>query len=181
MYSIRTHSKTTLADTITPVSLYLKIRDIYPRSILLESSDYHGGRDNYSFICMEPIATVEVKAGQVIYQFPDERIEINNTANVTGALKDFFGAFKSAASNARDQLNGFFGYISYDAVKYFEDIQLQPKENNEGGNIPDIRYSLYRYIIAINHFRNSIEILENRLDEEEDNISHILKLLNNRN
>lgn len=181
MYSIRTHSKTTLADTITPVSLYLKIRDLYPLSILLESSDYHGGRDNYSFICMEPIATVEVKNNHVVYQFPDERIELQNAGNVVGALKDFFAAFKSSADNARDELNGFFGYISYEAVKYFEDIELKERNNEESESIPDIHYSLYRYIIAINHFKNSIEILENRLDDKEDNISHILELLNNRN
>jgi len=181
MYSIRTHSKTTLADTITPVSLYLKIRDLYPGSILLESSDYHGGRDNYSFICMEPLASVEVKDYHITYQFPDERIEINNNKNIVGSLKDFFGAFKSRANNARDELNGFFGYISYEAIKYFEDIELQDRKNDEAETIPDIRYSLYRYIIAINHFRNSIEILENRLDDEENTISHVLELLNNRN
>jgi len=181
MYSIRTHSKTTLADTITPVSLYLKIRDLYPGSILLESSDYHGGRDNYSFICMEPLASVEVKDYHITYQFPDERIEINNNKNIVGSLKDFFGAFKSRANNARDELNGFFGYISYEAIKYFEDIELQDRKNDEAETIPDIRYSLYRYIIAINHFRNSIEILENRLDDEGNTISHVLELLNNRN
>jgi len=181
MYSIKTHSRTILADTITPVSLYLKIRDIYPQSILLESSDYHGGRDNYSFICMEPLATVEVKDQNVSYQFPDESLRFGKHQNVVGALKDFFAAFKSAAKTSRDELNGFFGYISYDSVKYFEDIDLQERGKNELTDIPDIRYSLYRYIIAINHFRNSIEILENRLDEGDDNISHILELINSRN
>lgn len=181
MYNIRTHSKTSLADTITPVSLYLKIRDLYPQSILLESSDYHGGRDNYSFICMEPMATVSVKNYKVIYQFPDERIELDHNENIVGALKDFFAAFKSSADNARDELNGFFGYISYEAVKYFEDIKLQERDKKNTEEIPDIQYSLYRYIIAINHFRNSIEILENRLDDKQDNILHILELLKNRN
>ncbi len=181
MYSIRTHSKTILADTITPVSLYLKIRDLFPQSILLESSDYHGGRDNYSFICMKPLATVEVKNFEVTYQFPDERINITNNKNVVGAMKDFFAAFKSTARYSRDELNGFFGYISYDSIKYFEDIDLKDRGSDELSDIPDIRYSLFRYIIAINHFRNSIEILENRLDDEENNISDIIKLLSNRN
>ena len=96
MYSIRTHTRTILADTITPVSLYLKIRDIYPKSIMLESSDYHGGRDNYSFICMEPIASVEVKDYGVAYNFPDERIKIEKSNNVVGAMKDFFSSFTAA-------------------------------------------------------------------------------------
>jgi len=181
MYSIRTHSKTILADTITPVSLYLKIRDLYPKSIMLESSDYHGGRDNYSFICMDPIASVEVKDHSVTYQFPDERIQIEKSNNVVGALKDFFSAFKSTARNARDELNGFFGYISYDSIRYFEDIKLSIREKDTNTDIPDIKYSLFRYIIAINHFRNSIEILENKLDDGDNNISHIIELLSNRN
>jgi anthranilate synthase component 1 len=181
MYNIKTHSRTILADTITPVSLYLKIRDVYPQSIMLESSDYHGGRDNYSFICMEPLATVEVRNHGVSYQFPDESLRFEKHPDVVGALKDFFAAFKSAAKTSRDELNGFFGYISYDSVKYFEDIDLRNREINDLTDIPDIRYSLYRYIIAINHFRNSIEILENRLDEGEDNIAHILELINSRN
>ena len=180
MYTITTHSKSTLADTITPVSLYLKIRDLYPRSILLESSDYHGGRDNYSFICMEPIASIEVKDHQVSFQFPDERMEIKNSKNVKGMLNDFFGAFKANAQNAKDELNGFFGYTSYEAVKYFENIDLKAR-NNRSDNIPEIKYSLYRYIIAINHFKNSIQILENRLDSGPDNINNILELLSNRN
>mgnify|MGYP003983848401 FL=1 len=147
MYTITTHSKSTLADTITPVSLYLKIRDLYPRSILLESSDYHGGRDNYSFICMEPIASIEVKDHQVSFQFPDERMEIKNSKNVKGMLNDFFGAFKANAQNAKDELNGFFGYTSYEAVKYFENIDLKAR-NNRSDNIPEIKYSLYRYIFC---------------------------------
>ena len=104
---------------------------------------------------MEPMATVEVRKDQITYQFPDERIELQNTGNVVGALKDFFAAFKSSADNARDELNGFFGYTSYEAVKYFEDIELQDRDNDDSEPIPDIHCSLYRYIIAINHFRNS--------------------------
>ena len=181
MYSIRTHSKTILADTITPVSLYLKIRDIYPQSILLESSDYHGGRDNYSFICLEPMASVEVKDYNVTYQFPTEKIEIKNSKNVLGGLKDFFGAFKSTKENAREKLNGFFGYMAYDSVKYFENVQIKDTGKAESNSVPDLRYSLYRYIIAINHFKNSIQILENRLDDKPSTIEHIIELLNNRN
>ncbi len=181
MYSIRTHSKTILADTITPVSLYLKIRDIYPQSILLESSDYHGGRDNYSFICMEPMASVEVKNSTVRYQFPNEKFEIKDSQNILASLQDFFGAFKSTEADSKDKLNGFFGYIAYDAVKYFESIELNKNKQLADQAVPDIRYSLYKYIIAINHFKNSIQILENKLNDGQSSIDHVIELLNNRN
>jgi anthranilate synthase component 1 len=175
MYSIRTHSKTILADTITPVSLYLKIRDIYPQSILLESSDYHGGRDNYSFICMEPVASVEVKNSTVRYQFPNEKFEIKDSQNILASLQDFFGAFKSTEADSKDKLNGFFGYIAYDAVKYFESIELNKNKQLADQAVPDIRYSLYKYIIAINHFKNSIQILENKLNDGQSSIDHVIE------
>ena len=180
MYTIKTHHQSILADTITPVSLYLKLRDVFPRSIMLESSDYHGGRDNYSFICLEPLATIEVKSGSVSYDFPNERFEIKETRQVLAAMKDFFGAFKSTDENARNKLNGFFGYIGYDAVQYFEDIDLASRPEQGETAIPHIRYSLYRYIIAINHFRNSIQLLENRLDDEASTLNHIIELINNK-
>jgi len=129
---------------------------------------------------MEPIASIEVNNYQVSYQFPDEQMEIKHSDNITGLLKDFFGSFKSTAANAKDQLNGFFGYTSYEAVKYFEDIQL--KDRSERSDcIPDLRYSLYRYIIAINHFKNAVQIIENRLDDGPDTLQHIQELLTNRN
>lgn len=180
MYSIQTHHRSILADTVTPVSLYLKIRDLYPRSVLLESSDYHGGRDNYSFICLEPMATVEVADGTVSYEFPNEQFEIHQPGDVLAALRDFFGAFKSTDENARNKLNGFFGYIGYDAVKYFEDIPIRAGSDARRDAIPDIRYSLFRYIIAINHFRNSIQLLENRLDDGPSTLDHVIALINNK-
>ena len=76
-FKIKTTSKTLLADIITPVSIYLRIRDVYPNSLLLESSDYHGNENSYSFICMQPLAGFEADKGVVNETYPDGSSDFN--------------------------------------------------------------------------------------------------------
>lgn len=180
MYKIHTHIKTTLADMITPVSLYLKVRDMYPKAILLESSDYHGGEDNYSFICLDPVAGIVVDRQQVRIQYPGEPVKILPCENIPALLEEFISSFVLENKNAATRLNGFFGYMSYDAAEIFEKVPVAGKLPDPN-RIPLIRYHIYRYIIAINHFRNSVQLLENRFDEGPDTLETIENLLINRN
>ncbi len=180
MYKIRTHTVTSLADTLTPVSLYLKIRDLFPRSILLESSDYHGGRDNYSFICLEPMAGIIVENGRVKQTLPGEVTSEISGSDIPEVLDQFISQFESADQSKENRLNGFFGYMGYDAASHFETVPA-PKEYDDPDAIPEIRYHLYHYLIAINHFRNTVTLIENRFDDEPSTLGSIHDLLNNRN
>jgi len=180
MYKIRTHTLTSLADTLTPVSLYLKIRDLFPRSILLESSDYHGGRDNYSFICLEPIAGIIVEGGKVKQYLLGKEPEILSGKDVPASLDHFISLFESNDQTKESRLNGFFGYMGYDAASHFETVP-GPKEAHDPSTIPEIRYHLYHYLIAINHFRNTVTLMENRFDDEPSTLLTIQNLLINRN
>ncbi|MFA6128632.1 MAG: chorismate-binding protein [Bacteroidales bacterium] len=180
MYLIRTHTLTSLADTLTPVSLYLKVRDIFPRSILLESSDYHGGRDNYSFICLEPLAGIIVDNGQVRESFPGRDTEIVEGADIPALLDGFISQFESGDKTKENRLNGFFGYMGYDAACHFEAVP-PPRTDDLAESIPEIRYHLYHYLIAINHFRNTVTLIENRFDDEPSTLATIQNLLVNRN
>lgn len=180
MYRIRTHTKTSLADTLTPVSLYLRVRDLFPRSILLESSDYHGGRDNYSFICLEPLAGIIVDRGRVLQSFPGQEAEEVTGKGIPEILDGFISLFETPDVSKESRLNGFFGYMGYDAASHFESVP-GPKEGSNTDAIPEIRYHLYHYLIAINHFRNTVTLIENRFDDEPSTISNIENLLTNRN
>jgi len=180
MYTIRTHVKTSLADMITPVSLYLKVRDLYPRAVLLESSDYHGGQDNYSFICLEPVAGIVVEHDRIKMQYPGRSEEQRPQEGTPGILESFISSFKPAEITPDTRLNGFFGYMSYDAANLFEKVP-GARQDDTTYRIPLIRYHIYRYIIAINHFRNSVRILENRFDDGPDTLDTIENLLVNRN
>ena len=160
MYKLNTHYKKILADTITPVSIYLKIRDKYPNSILLESSDYHANDNSFSYICSNPIASIKVENNIIIQTFPDgniETLEINKTTNVANEIHHFTQRFNVDPDKQFKFINnGIFGYTAYDAVKYFEDITISKKENSL--KIPDIYYAVYQNIIAINHFKNEAYI-----------------------
>ncbi|WP_452219877.1 anthranilate synthase component I family protein [Lacinutrix salivirga] len=180
-FSLYTHYKKILADTITPVSIYLKIRDKYPNSILLESSDYHANDNSFSYICFNPIASIEVNNDNIKQNYPDGSSKTNNALNisVTEEIHKFTKRFKvNSVEEFKFINNGIFGYTAYDAVKYFEDIQISKKPNSL--DIPDIYYAVYQNIIAINHFKNEAYIFAHCF-EAENNIDEVLQLINSKN
>ena len=130
-FQLQTHYKQILADTITPVSIYLKIRDKFPNSILLESSDYHTADNSFSYICCNPIASIKIENNSIISAFPDgtsEKIEITNTTNVSKTIEVFASKFKPEKNNFKFINNGLFGYINYDAVQYLEKISVKKRK-----------------------------------------------------
>jgi anthranilate synthase component 1 len=180
-FNLVSHSKKILADTITPVSVYLKIRDKYPNSILLESSDYHANDNSFSYICCNPIASIKVENEHIAQQYPDGTtidIQIDAQTDVVKVVHDFSQKFDGGKSEFKFIDNGLFGYMTYDAVRYFEDLQISKKDGSE--SIPDIYYAVYQNIIAINHFKNEAYIFANCY-ETENNIPEIERLLNVKN
>ncbi len=179
-FKLKTNFKKILADTLTPVSVYLKIRDKYPNSILLESSDYHGNENSFSYICCNPIASIEIKDGSLQESFPDgskKRESFKKETKVSDIIQAFGEQFETEKLPFKFINNGLFGYVSYDAVKYFEDIEITKKEDLD---IPDIYYAVYKNIIAINHFKNEAYIFSHAYDGT-DNTEEIHQLISTRN
>lgn len=180
-FELKTHYKKILADTITPVSVYLKIRDKYPNSILLESSDYHANDNSFSYICCNPIASIKVEREIITKEFPDgtkEVLTINNSIDVTQEIDSFSKRFEIENQNFKFITNGLFGFMAYDAVRYFEDVSISKKENSV--EIPDIYYAVYQNIIAINHFKNEAYLFAHCF-ESENNIPQLEQVLKVRN
>jgi anthranilate synthase component 1 len=181
-FKIRTLTKNILADTITPVSIYLKARDLFPNSILLESSDYHGNENSFSFICLQPVATFLVDRNNVVVSMPDGtdyKDKIESPEKFRNMFDEFLHAFRIECETELP-VDGIFGYSNYDAVQHFESIKFD-NQVNEKYHIPEIRYSFYKYIIAVNHFKNDLFIIENLLENETSNIGQIESLIYNRN
>ncbi|NJW51826.1 anthranilate synthase component I family protein [Salinimicrobium oceani] len=181
MYQLNTTYKKLLADTFTPVSVYLRLRDIFPNSLLLESSDYHGNENSFSYICCNPIASVKVEHNTLIKSFPDgkvEETEINKEVNVPEAIHTFARSFSSTGPDFPFINEGLFGYIAYDGVQYFEKLQLKKKEGDL--EIPEIFYAVYQNIIAINHFNNEAFIFDHSYDSSNhlEQIEQLLKVKN---
>jgi len=178
-FTLTTHSKKLLADTLTPVSIYLRLRDRYPNSLLLESSDYHTSDNSFSYICCNPIASIEIRNDEIIKSFPDgsiEKIAISPYLDVPAELHAFSNAFQTPDTEAYKFINkGLFGYMSYDMVRYFEQLDLRKKPGNL--NIPDAHYAVYQNIIAINHFNNEAYLFAHCYGSEP-NLDEIERFLN---
>lgn len=175
---LKTTHRKFLADTTTPVSIYLNLRDKFPNSILLESSDYHGHENSFSYICCEPYAhftlhknTLEMSMENVF----SEKHQLNDPKKAIQFLSEFSGAFEAKEFSSKFISNGLFGYMGYDAVTYFEDIDFSTNEQRDF-EIPDIKYAAYRYVIAIDHFSNELHIFEH-LPEDDTVASQIESLV----
>ena len=184
-YKLYTVHKHFLADTVTPVSIYLQLRDKYRNCIMLESSDYHGHENSFSYICCEPIGGFELK-DQVINQFfPDgttEQIPLTDRRDAVRHLQQFVNCFYVKKHDFNFVNNGLFGYMAYDAVTYFEDLSFRPKETAYPA-LPEIFYSLYRYVIVVDHFKNDLYIFEHSVDENNDGkgLDNLESLIRNKN
>ena len=161
-HNINVETKKLLADLQTPVGLYLKVRDVYPESALLESSDFHSGEDSYSFIGVSPIARFKVDDSVIVYTYPDNSSrthKLQGNEKLTEKFDEFLKEFNVKGDNPT-KFNGFFGYTSYDAIRYFEVVDpINKKLNN--AEVPEFYYILYRYTLVINHLKNELTIVEN--------------------
>ena len=180
---IQTTYKKLLADVYTPVGIYLRLRDRFRDTILLESSDYHAGENSYTFIGINAIAGIEIRTASTIeYKLPGqnpEKIKISNPSTVPDHLWNFMQRFEisEAAPRPINVAQGLFGYSTYDAVQFFDTIQLDNGHQQPGADIPLMRYRLYQYVIAINHFKNELFICENAINGIESEVDVIESLI----
>ncbi|MGJ8734075.1 MAG: anthranilate synthase component I family protein [Cellulophaga sp.] len=161
--------------------MYLKIRDKFPNSILLESSDYHANNNSFSYICCNPIASIKIENETILENYPDgtsTATTIDSSVDVATVLHNFSNKFSSNNNDFKFINNGLFGYMAYDSVRYFEDINITKKDNSV--IIPDMYYAVYKNVIAINHFKNEAYIFAHTYNTE-NNIPEIEQLLNVRN
>ena len=182
-FQILTSYRKRLADTITPVSIYLQIRDRFVNPILLESSDYHGQENSYSYICFNPLATFSFNAGKVEEKLPSgkkEVYEVTSQQKLMDSLRAFGNKFSREPDQFKFSTNGLFGYIQYDSVAYFEDIKLK---NTKESQVPMLQYSIYQNIIVVDHYKNELHMFEHQVEgyKSEAQMDEIEILLNNKN
>ena len=177
---IHQHNTLISADLETPVGLYLKIRDLYPCSALLESSDYHTTQNSVSLIGVEPIGSFTLLNDIISLRYPDGKEETRPGKAVTDTLKEYIASFTTDLDDP-NLFNGLLGFTAYDAVRYFEpSVKIQPREE-KFRDIPDMQYLLYRFIIQLNHFRNEMTIIENIPEGEKSRTDELLSIIRNHN
>ncbi|ALM20505.1 anthranilate synthase [Nonlabens sp. MIC269] len=179
IFKAKTTHREILADTLTPVSIYLRLRDKYPNSILLESNEYGQRNNSYSFICCNPIASFELTNEEEISVFPDGKksvIDLKKEYRLTSCLENFKNHFEQQDHKFAFPIEGLYGYLSYDAVQHFENIEFRFRESE---NIPLAYYQVFQNVIVFDHFHNQLYVFDHvyenyisRLDEVCSIITH---------
>jgi len=180
---INTSCKKLLADVFTPVGIYLRLRDRFRDTILLESTDFHTADNSYSFIGINAIAGMEISSSESIeFKFPGhqpERTEIKKISEVPQLLWDFMQRFNINTPDTKEGkfAQGLFGYTTYDAVQFFDTISLAARSSKLTASIPLMRYRLYQYVIVINHFKDELFICENKVAGVESELAVLESLI----
>lgn len=180
-FNYTTTSKQIMGDLHTPVSIYLKVRDIYPESVLLESSDYHGNENSLSYIALCPLARISVNNGEYTTVYPDKQqatVPLSQTHHVADAMNQFIQYFN--INGKFSEICGLFGYTAFDSVRYFESIPVKESHHKEN-DAPDMLYILYKYILVFNHFKNEMTLIELLHENEKSNLEEIETQICNRN
>lgn len=170
--TFKTISSSRISDTVTPVGLYIRFRDLYANTLLLESSDYHSKEESFSFICIEPVVSMKVENHQFSVKHKGSTIfneQIQD--NFHKLFSKFSSSINLVCNNALKLFNGLYGYTTYDSVQYFENIKFNTKQ--AASSIPFMQYGFYRFIIAINHFNDEMTLIENVEEGTSSRISNI--------
>ena len=180
-FEYTTTSKTILADLYTPVGVYMRLRDLYPQSALMESSDYHDKSNARSFIGLHPIASVAIGHGKATINYPDGSVLEEMIRPDFQSDKAINALLKRIEVKGRDsEFCGLFGYTSFNAVRYFENIPVKD-ETQEKNDAPDVLYVLYKEVIVFDHHNNTLKIVSLSDNSENSEISEILKAMNKAN
>ncbi len=181
MFHFKVNSIPLPGDLSTPVSTYLKVRDLFTQSALMESSDYHGGENNKSFIGLEPLASFSVSHGEAVMVYPDQtqhQRKLADDYSVADAFDEFIHLFDVQGEDSG--YCGLYGYTSFNAVRYFENIAV--KDSKESKNdAPDIHYILYKYLLVFNDFSSELKLIEMLAEGEESRAQRIVNAVMSRN
>lgn len=181
MIDIRTDFQKLLSDVYTPVGIYLRLRDRFRDTVLLESTDYHAAENSYSFICINAIAGMEITdTSHIEFKLPGQPVQrktISDPATVPALLWDFMQRFniERASEKPVRSAQGLFGYSSFDAVQFFDTIRFQKKKTESA--IPLMRYRLYQYVIVINHFKDELYLCENKINGIASEVAAVESLI----
>ncbi len=172
-----------LADVFTPVGIYLRLRDRFRDTILLESTDHHSSENSYSFIGINAIGGIEITSKETIEsKLPGQKPEktsLKNNSEVPQLLWNFMQKFDIQKGETKEEkfAQGLFGYTTYDAVQFFDTVQLHTHRTHAVATIPLMRYRLYQYVIAINHFKDELFICENRITGIESDVAVVESII----
>jgi anthranilate synthase component 1 len=182
-YKPKTSHKMILADTMTPVGIYMRLRDKYPGSILLESNEYGQRSNSYSFICCNPVSTFEIDYSSISITTPDGNLEeqpFSTDYNLVKGLEKFKNLFDPGSGDYPFPTNGLFGYLSYDAVQLFENIEFDRTKVVDGESIPLVHYHVFQNVLVFDHYHNQLYIFDHVYDGGTPKMENLINIIQHR-
>jgi anthranilate synthase component 1 len=182
-YKPNTSHKMILADTMTPVGIYMRLRDKYPGSILLESNEYGQRSNSYSFICCNPVSTFEIDYSSISITTPDGNLEeqtFSTDYNLVKGLEKFKNLFDPGSGDYPFPTNGLFGYLSYDAVQLFENIEFDRTKVVDGESIPLVHYQVFQNVLVFDHYHNQLYIFDHVYDGGTPKMENLINIIQHR-
>ncbi len=179
MYRYLTLHRERLADTVTPVSAYLRLRDHFAINLLLESSDYHSAETSFSYLCCDPLGSFSVEEGLATATYPDgttQTLPVKEVGQLPGMLRDFSRSFAGDILPMKFAYQGLFGYQSYDVVRHYETVKIGSYPDDER-RIPDMLYYFFRFVLVFDHFHNRLYLFEHRPEGQPTRLHEVERIL----
>jgi len=182
-YKPNTSHQMILADTMTPVGIYMRLRDKYPGSILLESNEYGQRSNSYSFICCNPVATFEIDYSTISMATPDGKLEEQDFSidyDLVKGLENFKNRFDPGTADFPFPTNGLFGYLSYDAVQLFENIEFDRSKVVDEEEIPLVHYQVFQNVLVFDHYHNQLYIFDHVYENGTSKMENLVNIIQHR-
>jgi anthranilate synthase component 1 len=182
-YIPNTSYKNLLADTLTPVGIYMRLRDKYPGSILLESNEYGQRSNSYSFICCNPVASIQLDYKGIAIHTPDgDTIQqpLDNDYDLSQGLEDFKNLFQEDAAKFPFPTNGLFGYLTYDAVQFFENISFDRSKADDPAHIPLANYQVFQNVLVFDHYHNQLHVFDHVYEDGTPAMESLINTIEHR-
>jgi anthranilate synthase component 1 len=159
--------KSVLADTETPVSVWMKLYADAPYGFLLESVDGDGVSARYSFIGANPFMTFSANGEN--WKVSGAREE-SGDKDPTGALRKLLADYKHAHFDGLPRFyGGAVGYFSYDSVRIMEKI---PDKNTKDDDTDDIFFGFYRDLVAFDNKKHRLIFISNIFSDDNADIEN---------
>lgn len=147
------------ADSYTPVSLYMSLRNKHRKACLLESNDYHSRQDSKSFIGLNPLIELKQLGTKLTIETKNdkEEIQFSSITKHANQVQEILERFNFSHPDE----NGFYGRMSFEYTSEDESNIISSIGDLE---IPSLHLFAFQYVIEIDHFTNQGRIIENSIN-----------------
>ncbi len=160
--------RTLLADLETPMSVYMKLKEAGKPAFLLESVEGGEQVGRYSFIGVNPKGVLTVKDNIVTFQRDGQetKFAIPEGQDPLHVIQRHFQTVNPVALEGLPRLvGGAVGYMSYDIVRYFEDL---PATASDDLQVPTVAFMLPDTLVIFDHAKHQLIVLANAHNTGDD-------------